>query len=467
MSNADVVYQFLKSKGLTLNVIAAIMGNLKVESDFNPGAGVGNNDQGNGQDSLGIAQWGLGRKDALMRLAQQRGKPWNDLGLQLEFMWSELTGPYAGVFQQIKSAGSAAEAAAIFDAQYEISSGAHRAQRLDYTDQFMSALVGGMTARREPIFSNITSYTGGSGAGAVSFTSGTSAGSLTEKQFRAEVGEELWGLLSSTPELKRLVDKALSIGQPVEDFLQAIHESSWWKTHSDVVRSLIGQKASDPASYALRLKQQQQAIQAQADAMGVVLNAGQMKYLLNASLYEGWSDQELQRHLGMNFGKANPGKVAGGYGAEIQADLKQIAGDYGYLMSDQTLLKWTQKILAGMDNIDGFTENMKNYAKSAFPGLAERIDKGVTVADIADPYVQTYAGLLEVSPDSVSWRHDPIIKKAIQGVPTPDGKPPVSIPLWQFEQQVKADERWGLTKNAHREGAELLAEIGRNWGFAS
>lgn len=90
----------------------------------------------------------------------------------------------------------------------------------------------------------------------------------------------------------------------------------------------------------------------------------------------------------------------------------------------------------------------------------------MTVQDIADPYIQTMANLLEVNPDTLSLQ-TPLIKKALQGtVTTTNGKSTASsTPLWQFEQEVRKDPRWWNTSNAHSQVAGFLTQLGQDWGF--
>lgn len=87
-ANGAAIYSYLKQKGMPDEVIAGIMGNLQQESGFNPSA-IG--DSGN---SIGIAQWYKERGDALRNFAQQRGKDWNDLNTQLDFLVDEINNGY-------------------------------------------------------------------------------------------------------------------------------------------------------------------------------------------------------------------------------------------------------------------------------------------------------------------------------------------------------------------------------------
>jgi len=93
--NAAKIYNFFRGKGLSHEATSAIIGNLQQESGLNPksmqagGAGRGR----------GIAQWEVGgRFEDLEEFARKKGKPWDDLETQLEFLWEELSKnrPYPG-----------------------------------------------------------------------------------------------------------------------------------------------------------------------------------------------------------------------------------------------------------------------------------------------------------------------------------------------------------------------------------
>ena len=89
-SNEARIYNFFSSKGLSPQSIAAIMGTIQQESNFDPskhqkikGGGVGK--------GRGLFQWETGgRFEELKKFATSRGKDWIDLDTQLEFAWQEL-----------------------------------------------------------------------------------------------------------------------------------------------------------------------------------------------------------------------------------------------------------------------------------------------------------------------------------------------------------------------------------------
>jgi hypothetical protein len=68
------------------------------------------------------------------------------------------------------------------------------------------------------------------------------------------------------------------------------------------------------------------------------------------------------------------------------------------------------------------------------------------------------AATLEISDKDVKLS-DSYIKKALEGA---NGE---RTPLWQFEKMLKDDPRWDKTKQARNETYDLLAQVGKDWGF--
>lgn len=84
---AQKTWNFFRDKGVSKETTAGIMGNLQQESGINP-----KSRQANGP-GRGIAQWSVGgRFNTLVNRAKKAHKSWEDLGVQLDFLWYELNG---------------------------------------------------------------------------------------------------------------------------------------------------------------------------------------------------------------------------------------------------------------------------------------------------------------------------------------------------------------------------------------
>ena len=92
--NQEQIWNFLRSKGLSEEAAAGIMGNMEQESGFMPTADnsktIGFTDN-SGKGCRGIVQWCHERNTGLDSFAAERGKDWDCLGVQLEYLWYEMT----------------------------------------------------------------------------------------------------------------------------------------------------------------------------------------------------------------------------------------------------------------------------------------------------------------------------------------------------------------------------------------
>lgn len=460
MAAQDDIVAFLKGKGLNRAAIAGIMGNLMAESGFNP------NNPNVGEGAQGIAQWEGGRLAGLRSYASSHGLHDTDLKAQLGYMWQELSGPYSGVLSQLKSVTSAAQAASIWDSQYEVSAGTTRDQRINYAQQFYTqgALNGVSTSSS----GEAQAFAGSSSSGGSSATGSSSSTPAAPIDYAAALSN-LSGILTSVPELSGILQQAQTGGWSTDKFLQSVQTSKWWRTHNDSARQLIGLQLADPAEYKTKLQAQRAQLEHAAATLGVQLGPGRLNQMVTQSLIEGWDQQTTINALGAAFfNPKNPHQALSGNIATAYTQMKQTYEDYGVPVTDATLRNNALRLAEGVQTLDAYKSVVVASAKSMYPSLVASLDHGMTVKDIAAPYVQTMAGLLEVDPSTLTVS-DPTIKRALQGsvVNTPGGKPTAtSTTLYDFEKQVRTDPRWAKTQNATDTVSTALRKIGQDFGFA-
>lgn len=111
-ANKQQVWSFLKSKGLSDEAAAGIMGNIQGESGFNPTAQ-------NPSGCIGIVQW-CDRAVSMKDYAAQKGTDWTCLGTQLEYVWKELeSSNYNDLKVALTGSYSPAQMAMFFRSAYE------------------------------------------------------------------------------------------------------------------------------------------------------------------------------------------------------------------------------------------------------------------------------------------------------------------------------------------------------------
>lgn len=441
MSVKSSVIAYLRGKGLNDYAIAGFLGNMKIESGFNTSALNG------AEGAIGLIQWEGGRRSALQSYARKHGTSETDLRTQLDFMWHELSGGYSHVLNQLKHVGSAGDAAAIIDAQYEISSGNARGQRVSAARQYMQ---GGLKGGTVP-------GGGGGGTGGKPHTADDYSGV-----------DSLGSLLDSVPELRKLVDKAVKGDWSMEKFQNSIEDSKWWKSHSATARSVITQRANDPASYSRSIQNVKNTLNSMTSRLGMKLSASQLAGIANTALLTGndsnqdWLTHQISAKNDYTHLKSL-GSLTGQMASTAQ-QLRELAYSYGHRWDPSLTARYAQNVLDGTGTVEQYKQRLERWAVSAFPGLGDQIRGGATLKELGDPYVQSMAQVLEMNPESLSV-FTPQIRKALMGASAKPGEVPSTTPLWQFENQLRTDPRWQYTDNAHASMASMAIQLGNAWGF--
>lgn len=147
-------FEILDGKPMTKEQAAGVLGNMSVESQFNPKAeypskvaeyATNADMKAGGTSAIGLFQWTQGRRAALADFADSRGGLWSDPTIQLEYFKTELDGSEGAMIMSLapefKSQGkSAAEYAELFDKGFERSGGqgldARKARAEGYNSNF-------------------------------------------------------------------------------------------------------------------------------------------------------------------------------------------------------------------------------------------------------------------------------------------------------------------------------------------
>lgn len=315
-----------------------------------------------------------------------------------------------------------------------------------------------------PTYSGGKAVAGGSTTYTASDSALTSehAQSLSAQDFADQYGFA-YGFLKTQPELWGIFQEAVKGGWSTAEFQAKIQGTAWWRAHSDQTRKWDELVKTDPAEASQQRKNAAAHIQQAATAAGASLSSSTLAKLTESYLRFGWTDDLLKQTLG-SYVTPKSGGVYGGQAFKDQEAIQQYIGAMGVPWSQKTIGQYVQRIATGADSLEEVTALVKSYAKSMYPSLAPYIDKGMTVKDLADPYIQTMSQTLEMDPASITLR-DPWIQKGLQ---SKDGKGQLTqMPLWQFQEQIRTDPRWDKTQNATDAAFSMVRKIGQDWGMAS
>lgn len=284
-----------------------------------------------------------------------------------------------------------------------------------------------------------------------------------KKKSQAEWAEYYgWALalLQSDASLWRLFQAAIKGNYTASKFVAELKKTSWYTKYGESARKTLALKYTDPETWRERVRVVYAEIQSLAGSMGIKANWQTMWDMAEDALMFGWSNATLKKNLAKYL--TSSGGVYGGDAGESEAQLQQYAYSMGIKLDSGTVHGWLKGILNGSRTLQDYKGHIQKLAMSAFPGLAEQIKGGLSVMDIADPYMQSMARILEINAEALKL-DDPLVRGALQGQGA-DGKPASTMPLWEFETRLKKDPRWLKTNNARQALNSTARTIGQQFG---
>jgi hypothetical protein len=124
-----------------------------------------------------------------------------------------------------------------------------------------------------------------------------------------------------------------------------------------------------------------------------------------------------------------------------------------------------EQLVKGQVTIDEIEEEARAQAKSLWPGLANALDRGETVASVTLPYKNWAAKVLGIPTETIDMTQ-PKWMRAIHNIDPKNGQP-VSMALWEWDRVLKSDPvyKWDESPDAREKAAgfttRLLSEFGR------
>ncbi len=264
-------------------------------------------------------------------------------------------------------------------------------------------------------------------------------------------------------ELKSLITSAVAEQWTADKFRAKLMATQWYRTRSASVRQFLELEARDPNEALQRINNKMSVIKAKANKMGVSITADRLKQIARDSIIWEYPDEKLTEAIAAEWKYTAGGGTAGG-AATLEDTVRKNAADYGITLSQQQVQEWVGGALAGKYTEDHLNDFARDMARSRYPGATQWLDQGMTVRQIAAPYIQSYSTVLEQGTDTVDLQ-DPHIQQALQGVYTQDGKPPAMQTVYEFEKGLRKDPRWTKTKNAQTSMMNATQQVLRDFGI--
>lgn len=277
-----------------------------------------------------------------------------------------------------------------------------------------------------------------------------------------------WSLavLNSNKELKNVFNQAVKETWSPQRFVAAVRNTRWYRTTSESARQALVLQKTDPAEWSRRTGQMAEHIRQMYGQMsgGQKMTQNWLKSAASQAVMFGWTDEELKHHIAADTGYRTlmSQDRLGGAAGQAEDAIRKSLSDYGVKVSDNWIANRIKGMMLGTDSIESVQDYIRKYAKGQYRAFADQIDQGLTVRDLAEPYMQSMAKVLEINPASISI-FDKSVQNALSGY-DPDSGKPTTKPIWQFENELRQDPRWTKTQNAQDQllsvGHSLLNQFG-------
>lgn len=269
-----------------------------------------------------------------------------------------------------------------------------------------------------------------------------------------------YGFLNSNKELKGLFKKAVDGSWTPDKFQAELRDTKWWKTTSDTRREAQVMKSTDPATWKASVEAAKIQVRQLAGQIGAAIPESKLTKIATNMIETGMDEDQLRYALGeyVNFTKDG---MFRGEAAMHEYTMKQYARKMGVTLSDETIKNQAQRVIRKIATAQDFEDEVRQNSKSMYPAYEAQIDAGITIEDIASPYIQMMNKELQLPEASISVMN-PTIKRALNGLDA-NGKPG-GVPLYTFQSQLRNDPRWAKTDvaqdNVMKIGTDVLKSMG-------
>jgi len=135
--------------------------------------------------------------------------------------------------------------------------------------------------------------------------------------------------------------------------------------------------------------------------------------------------------------------------------LKNAYAENGLPVNMQALGKLTVDSSVNPTLLKSNLNLINMQAKTYFPALADKIDKGYTVKQLLTPYINTRANILEEDPDSID----------ISTLKSVASDPKNLMGLYEYEISLRKNPKWRFTKNAQDSMSNVARDIAKTFGL--
>lgn len=272
--------------------------------------------------------------------------------------------------------------------------------------------------------------------------------------------------MESDPELANIFSQAVAGTWSTDKFQATLQNTNWWASNSDSARKMLQEKYSDPAQYQQDIQNKTTELTELASKLGVHLSATGMSSLADLALVTNMNGAQINGYLSKYLELSQQGHFSG-YAGQVELGVREYAREMGVPLTDDYVERAVSGIVAGADTLQARRAHIQTIAEQTFPAYADLIKEGVTVGQIAAPYLAAQAKLWEVDPNKIDL-FDSTLRGALQSSSLQgQDSLPSQLPLYDFEKQLRSNAKWLSTNNARESVTATADQVLSDMGLTS
>jgi hypothetical protein len=286
-----------------------------------------------------------------------------------------------------------------------------------------------------------------------------------------QAAQELYGgyyeMLKQVPELGRLLKEAFQKGwEPGStSFQYALEQTDWWKTTNASARAWQEKLIRDPATATTELNTRVALLRGVAQDMGITLSPESLEQLATDSIILNFQlTSQYEDVIGSEARKSFGGVSQLRYGY-VGNSIRESARKYGISLSDVTFNEWVDKIAVGAESQQTFESYAQQIARNLYPALNNGFDRGLSFAQMTDPYAQVASRILEIPGAQVDFT-DPKWAAAFTMKDTKGEQMQMSFGEWADYLRTDPSFGWEYTDDAKNRAYTVVNRLGELFGAA-
>jgi hypothetical protein len=244
-------------------------------------------------------------------------------------------------------------------------------------------------------------------------------------------------------------------------FREALLASDFYKNNNEIARTRQVAAKNQPEAAAKLYEDFKLRSKKRLVAEGVTWDAA-VEAQVKAGYLSGIGDDAIDQLVVKAGGIAKLGGSTGG----TVTTLKAYAESFG-VQNLYTSSYWTdksQKLFSGDITEEDIKTEIRELSSSAFPAYANQIKGGTSLDSLAGSYKASYAKLMGVDVDTVTY-DIPKIRQALQKVDPKTGQPMI-VPIYKFEEELRSTPEWAASPDGINTYNSLAYKVLNDWGMA-